>query len=274
MKIKFLGTAAYEGVPSIFCECEVCQKSLRLGGRNLRTRSQALINDDLLLDFPPDTVAHYLTHKFEWSKIGDCLITHSHSDHIYPEDVAIAAPGYATVSRKIRFYAAEDGYRKLLPFVESTKGNASVQKIAVGERFTVADGKYTVLALPADHAAATSPVFYSITCENKRMLYAHDTGEFSEEAWKGLKSEGRYDLVSLDCTGCLAKGGAWRRGHMSFQTNLEIIDRMKREGLADEKTVFVVNHFSHNGGQCYDDMAAEAEPLGVTVSYDGLEIEV
>lgn len=27
MKIKYLGTAAAEGVPAIFCRCEVCRKS-------------------------------------------------------------------------------------------------------------------------------------------------------------------------------------------------------------------------------------------------------
>lgn len=32
MKIKYLGTAAAEGVPAIFCRCEVCRK-IKGGGR-------------------------------------------------------------------------------------------------------------------------------------------------------------------------------------------------------------------------------------------------
>ncbi len=49
---------------------------------------------------------------------------------------------------------------------------------------------------------------------------------------------------------------------------------MIKTGLADENTVFVLNHFSHNG-RCsdYDDMCREAEKYGFTVSYDGMEIE-
>ena len=58
MKIKFLGTAAAEGVPAIGCCCEVCKKARALGGRNIRSRSQALINNDLLIEFNPDTVWH------------------------------------------------------------------------------------------------------------------------------------------------------------------------------------------------------------------------
>ena len=53
MKIKYLGTAAAEGVPAIFCRCEVCRKSKEAGGRNIRTRSQSIIDDRLLLDFCP-----------------------------------------------------------------------------------------------------------------------------------------------------------------------------------------------------------------------------
>lgn len=85
MKIKFLGTAAYEGVPSLFCTCRVCQKAMKEGGRELRSRSQAIINDELLLDFPPDTVWHFQRFGLDWAKIGDCLITHDYSDHLYPE---------------------------------------------------------------------------------------------------------------------------------------------------------------------------------------------
>ena len=31
MKIKYLGTAAAEGVPAIFCNCETCKEARKLG---------------------------------------------------------------------------------------------------------------------------------------------------------------------------------------------------------------------------------------------------
>ena len=45
--------------------------------------------------------------------------------------------------------------------------------------------------------------------------------------------------------------------------------------LADEKTIFVVNHFSHNAffGHDHEELCAEAAKYGFVVSYDGLEIE-
>ena len=55
MQFQYLGTAAAEGWPAVFCRCKYCLEAQRLGGKNIRTRSQAIVNDDLLLDLPPDT---------------------------------------------------------------------------------------------------------------------------------------------------------------------------------------------------------------------------
>ena len=54
MKILFLGTAAAEGVPSPFCDCSTCTHARQTGGRNVRMRAGALLNDDLLFDCGPD----------------------------------------------------------------------------------------------------------------------------------------------------------------------------------------------------------------------------
>ncbi|MCI9504673.1 MAG: hypothetical protein HFE26_04660 [Clostridia bacterium] len=271
MKIKFLGTAAYEGVPSLFCHCRVCELSRKLGGRNLRSRSQTLIDGELLIEFNADTVWHYQRYGFDWDKICGCLVTHSHCDHLYADDVEMAANGYSHGHVPIRFYASRSGYEKLKPVVDKTDGGAVAVLVEAGKRFSV--GKYSVLPLWANHDPASDPVFFAIEKGDKRILYAHDTGAFPEKSWELLKGEGRFDFVSLDCTGCLALGGDWVDYHMSFGTNVKIAEHMKKEGLADENTVFVLNHFSHNGGQTYDEMRAAAEANGFVVSYDGLEME-
>lgn len=60
---------------------------------------------------------------------------------------------------------------------------------------------------------------------------------------------------------------------MSLVTNRETVERMRRLNLVDENTKIVVNHFSHNGGQVYDEMLEEAKKYNYIVSYDGMEIE-
>ena len=55
MQLHYLGTAAAEGFPGLFCDCDTCRRARAEGGRSLRTRSQALIDGRLLIDLPADT---------------------------------------------------------------------------------------------------------------------------------------------------------------------------------------------------------------------------
>lgn len=43
MKLTFLGTSAAEGVPSLYCDCETCEKTRILKGKNIRKRSSLLV---------------------------------------------------------------------------------------------------------------------------------------------------------------------------------------------------------------------------------------
>lgn len=275
MKITYFGTAAYEGVPSLYCECDVCKKSFERGGRNLRSRSQALVNDDLLIDFNADTVCHFLKYRPDLHKIGDCLITHSHCDHLYVDDIEMLSSPYSHEHRALRFYAAANGYERLKALSDKRHMDKVIPLTLVepGKIFTAAEGKYRILPLRANHDPSVSPVFYAIESGGKRMLYAHDTGMFFDEVYGQLAEFGRLDLISLDCTGCLGDEFGWRDGHMSLRTNLEVLALLKEKGIADQKTIVVLNHFSHNGGQTYEEMLPEAEKHGLIVAYDGLEVE-
>ena len=42
MKLQFLGSAAAEGWPAMFCECPACKEAARRGGRDLRLRAGSI----------------------------------------------------------------------------------------------------------------------------------------------------------------------------------------------------------------------------------------
>ena len=54
MEIQYLGTAAAEGLPALFCDCETCRKARNIGGKEVRTRTQSVVDGKILIDFPPD----------------------------------------------------------------------------------------------------------------------------------------------------------------------------------------------------------------------------
>ena len=269
MKIKLLGTAAYEGIPALFCECEVCRKSRALGGRSLRTRTQALIDDRLLLDFPPDTVAHALTYGIDMSKVKNCLITHSHSDHLYPSDMNMLAWGYSHPKEDycLSVYATEEAGEQVAEIAKNTSKMA-FYAIKAFDKWHI-DG-YDVTALPAVHSAG--PVIYQIEDGKHTLLYAQDTHYLHDDIWRCFAEEKpHFDLVILDCTNAMTP--LTYVGHMSFAENIAVKKRMCEMGVADDKTVFVSNHFSHNGAfAVYEDFKDIAAKEGFLTSYDGMEI--
>lgn len=274
MKIQYLGTAAYDAIPSPFCHCDTCLRAKKLGGRNIRTRTQSIINDDLLIDFNPDTVCHFLHYNIDWDKIDNCLITHSHEDHLYVEDDMLI-PRFGYQPHRVRYYSGKSGYDIIMAGMHKfpimlEKDLARVSLVEPYKEFTA--GGYRILPVRAQHDPLSSPVLYAIERDGKRLLYGNDSGYFYEDAIEALKGFGRFDLVSFDCTGALNPDN-WRKDHMGFVTVRELADRLMREGIMDEKTIKVLNHFSHNGLANYDELAGPAEEMGYVVSYDGMTVE-
>lgn len=274
MKVKYLGTAAAEGIPALFCECDNCKKARALGGKNIRTRSQALVDNTLLIDFPADTFMHYLQYNFPLHKIHSCLITHSHSDHLYEEDVEMRINGFAHIEDKtpLTFYSDTDGYNRLKKEIDKRNmSEAKVEQLTLNTPFEV-EG-YTVTALRAAHGAASSPVVFIIEKDGKSFFYSNDTSEYPEESWAYLKTLKKpLDVISLDCTE--ACGKCTYVGHLTLDRCVALRDELIKVGAADDKTRFVLNHFSHNGvNVTYDEFVKIAGEVGFIVAYDGMEIE-
>ena len=72
MKITYLGTAASEGLPAPFCTCEVCRRAREAGGKSVRTRSQALVDESLLIDFPRTPTCTGCALPLTFSKSPTC----------------------------------------------------------------------------------------------------------------------------------------------------------------------------------------------------------
>ncbi len=276
MKIKFLGTAAAEGVPALFCECENCKKSRALGGKNLRSRSQAIVDDTILIDFPGDTYMHFILYGLPFDKLDTCIITHSHQDHLQTDDISLRKNGiFAHVtSAPLIFYGDQAVYDDI---VEAKKKHDIKDSDVLVEKITPAipfyRHGYKITPLRATHDPKTSPVVYIIEKGDKSLLYFHDSDYLSDEMTEVLKSHARpFSLVSFDCTdACLPKGYI---GHMGLGQAIEFREKMISWGIADENTKFVLNHFSHNGlSVVYDEFSVIAEKEGFLTSYDGMEIE-
>lgn len=279
MKFQFLGTAAAEGIPGMFCNCPTCKRTREAGGKNYRSRAQAIVNDDLLLDFGPDTYTHMCRFGLDLSRVRFLLITHAHDDHLTPSELRYRENGFAYLYgdkanddsdyEKLHIYLSELSNSFLPPDVKNS-APLDIHTIKPFEPFTI--GKYTVTALKAHHAPGYGALFYLISDGEKTILYAHDTGFFPEETMNYLKkNRPQPDFVSLDCTGILGSCGPH---HMNLADATEMKQRLLDIGCAKDSTIWYVNHFSHNGNCTHDELVPLAEKHGFSVSYDGLALEI
>lgn len=276
MKIRYLGTAAAEGWPALFCACEACQKAAKLGGKNIRTRSQSIIDEQLLIDFPADSYHHALSGNLSTlPNIRSLLITHAHSDHFYPEDLMMRVPPYLLQENagmmtiygndavEKQFYRAhQDDYNARLPeFV-------TFRRVNPYEPFETVEG-YTVTALRAAHNRAEACYIYLIEKDGRALLYAHDTGLFPAETWDYLKGR-KLHFVSYDATHGNAKEGS---NHMGLPDIYECRDKLASLGCLLDSTVHAANHFSHGCGLLHEELEALSRSQNLLISYDGMTVE-
>lgn len=276
MKIQYLGTAAAEGIPAIFCECENCRKSRAAGGKNIRTRSQAMIDDTLLIDLPADTYMHFLKYNLPLSKVRSCLITHSHTDHLYPDELQMRKKGFSHLKEQFPLVLFSD--KSGFDMINDTKATCIISddevlanQIRLYEPFDV-DG-YTVTALRAAHDVRSTPVVYLIEKDGKTLFYSNDTSEYPQDSMEYLKKLKKpIDFISLDCTeACNYRTYV---GHLTLDRCIELRKTLIDMGAADGNTIFVLNHFSHNGENVvYDEFVKIAAQHNFEVSYDGRIME-
>lgn len=286
MKIRFLGTAAAEGVPALFCECDHCRYAWQAKGKEIRSRAGSIVDEVLKLDFGPDSFSQMLDSGLHFSKVKAMLITHTHDDHFDHYQIAYRRNGYAHLpegEQKMTIYGNAHvvevmkrhdcewiDLKEMKPFEPVEIEGYTVTALQAVHYRDHGDGKAFPVTFEGETVYRTEDaLFYLIEKDGKSLLYAHDTDEFTPEDMEFLKGR-KIDLISLDCTNGYLN--AEYIGHMGANDNLRMKEKLLAIGAADEHTKFVANHFSHNGLVPHEEL--EKLLPGFTVAYDGLEMEV
>ena len=277
MKLTYLGTAAAEGWPAVFCNCEYCLKAKKAGGKNIRTRSQAIIDNDLLIDFGPDTYMHALNNQLDLSAVKNCIITHSHTDHFMPVDLMFRNTEYFAhnlTNEIMHIYGNEKVLEKYDDYFkspeDSKKNGVELHLLELYKEVQIGD--YLITPLRANHANGENAFVFVIKKNNKTILYLNDTGRPFDDFYEYFKNNKIHaDLISYDCTFVVLPSCA---GHLGLDSIQELREKLTDLGVCDENTKHVITHFSHNGKLIHDELVPEGEKLGLITAYDGFSIEV
>lgn len=280
MKIKFYGTGAGGGIPEIFCYCRVCEYARQHGGKDIRTRSQAVIDECLGIEFPVDTFAHTAYKGLDMRKVKNILITHAHYDHFLPADTLSRPQG----TDKVDFYIPEASGRTLKAAIEKqeeayrngTRKRTCDFSVLVHdlEHYKTYDvGGYQITPLRARHNEAIGSSLYIIRKDDKCIFWGFDTGRFHEDVLEYIQTSGeRFDFVVLDCT--LKENEQITEAHMDLTWCKEMADKLRKIGAVDKKTRIMVSHIGHLVEQTHEELCEAAARYGMEVAFDGLEIEI
>ena len=252
MKLTFLGTGTSCGVPTIGCQCRVCQST---NPKDKRLRCSALVetaHTRLLIDCGPDFRQQMMDQPFR--RIDGILITHAHYDHMGGMDDVRPYCQFG----EINVYAdpiARKGLLEMLPYCFAEHRYPGVPAIGLHEihkheAFTIGD--FNILPIEVMHHDL--PILgYRIG----PLTYITDMKTINDE-----------ELPYIEGTELLVVNALREKPHHSHQTLTDAVRFARRVGARQTYLI----HSSHDIG-LHDEVNAQL-PLDIQLAYDGQVVEV
>jgi phosphoribosyl 1,2-cyclic phosphate phosphodiesterase len=271
MKVTLLGTASAEGMPGLFCRCATCTRARSAGGRNIRTRSSALLDDRLKIDFPPDVFMQSALYGVDLSRVEAVLFTHGHDDHFSPAELQYRGRYFVEPSLRepLGLFGPPDVIEALGCALDPELVAYSLHAVKAERQLAILD--YDLFPFAANHDDNRICLNYVLTGpDGVRLLYASDTGWYREGTWRMLERM-RFGGVVVECTKREEGGYA---GHLSIPEVVRMRQRLEAAGALDPAAPMVATHFCHHMGLLHEELEAVLAPHGITAGYDGINIEI
>ncbi len=268
MKLHLLGTGGADGIPSFFGRGELSDFAREHGGKEIRTRSGAVVDGVLKIDFGPDTFAQAVTQGVAPADWKWVVVTHSHYDHFDPGQFQYCLPPFVPDATDAPEVLGNGNVLRSLANAFPDAGSIATQSI---ESFVVVEvGDYSVTPIRAYHKLDEDSVNLIIEREGTRMLYATDTGVYQQATWDFIAGT-RFDCVAIEATDGFNPSDYW--GHLSCEEVVGMIGKMRDLGCVDARTTIVTTHHAASGGATHGQLEEFFAPRGITVGYDGLALE-
>lgn len=251
MKITLLGTGTSTGVPEIGCSCEVCTSA---DHRDKRLRASVLVETDtenILIDCGPDF--RYQMLRSGTNRLNALLLTHIHYDHVGGLD-------------DLRPFCRNGAFRV---YAERRVSEALRDKYA----YMFQDHRYpgvpdidliTIHRYP--FMIGTTQIIPIRLFHYKLPVLGYRIGSFAYLTDFTILPE--TELHKLSGVKVVVIDALRKKPHMSHLSLREACETARLIGA--EKTYFT--HMSHQMG-LHEQVCREL-PAGITLGYDGLQIEI
>jgi phosphoribosyl 1,2-cyclic phosphate phosphodiesterase len=275
LKLRILGSGGGEGIPSMFCNCPTCQKARALGGHDLRTRSCAIVNDRVMLDFSQDMFYNAYRFKLRLWELETIIFTHSHIDHLASAELCMKAPEYCNFPkpRLLTIYGNETCIDEIQRQLRFDLGQVpDVFAFNCLHAFQPVEiGMLRITPLPAKHAPGENAFLLLLENDNGCYLHCLDTSIPPKETIEFLRQR-LLDAITMDCT--YADSRDQSDSHMGLAANIRLKQQLLEQGSADRKTLWILSHIAHHSTLMHRELESLAAKNSFIVAYDGMEIQI
>ena len=268
MEVKLLGTSAAEGWPALFCRCDACAKARRLGGKNIRTRASALIDNSLKIDFSPDTLQQIVKFDIDLQCLSGVLITHAHDDHFAPAELQYRGEHFVPtpINQPLPIYGPPEVKERLTQLYDLSK--LPLTLITLEPWKTQRAGQYLITPILAQHDRDIACYNYIIEGPNgERLLYASDTGWYEKPTWRFLETT-RLDGIVVEATKGMQEDGYM--AHLCIPEVVRLRTDLIASGSLRPDAPVVATHLSHLCGLLHEELEAIMTPQGIQTGFDGM----
>ena len=268
MELLLQGSGSADGIPAMFADSRVSRYARHFGGKDVRSRSAALIDGHLKLDLGPDSFSQAIRDKIEPREWSGIFFTHSHDDHyayqelqymLYPFTDLEFAP--LTIYGNQVVLSGISKYYQAWPFdLVPTKSFESFMH-----------ANYKVTPISAYHMLDEDSMNFIFEEDGKSILYGTDTGVWREPTWEFL-GDVSIDLLVLECTE--GRVPTSYHGHMDVLELIATVERLRKIGTLHDESIIVSTHHSHVGDLTHNELEEILGPHGITVGFDSLSISI
>lgn len=268
MQIRLLGTGGADGIPGFFANDEVSLYARKHGGKDVRTRSAALIDDSIKIDFGPDTFCQVQRDRIDPTLWTSVVFTHGHEDHFRAAEIQYALyPFNRELALGFTIFANEPICRTLRERFPSWP----IELVQMEPFHTYRHISYDITTLRAFHDLREKCLNLIFDDGKKKILYATDTGVWDDETFEFLANR-HLDCMVIECTEGLRR--ASYTGHLNIEDLSVVLERLHKQATISRGTRVITTHHAHTGLATHSSLEEALLPLGAEPGYDGMLVKV
>ncbi|MDI9637346.1 MBL fold metallo-hydrolase [Kamptonema cortianum] len=267
MNIRLQGTGGADGIPAFYSDSRVSEHARKHGGKNIRSRTAALVDDVIKIDLGPDTWSQMARDGLDARDWSALVFTHSDADHFAPDELMYALypfndfefVGFVVYANLFICRRILDKYPEWPFEMKTTQSFVPFQH-----------GGYTITPIRAHHMENEDAQNLIFQDSKSTLLYGTDTGIWDPPTWEALQ-DFKLDCLILECSEGFASTAY--DGHLDANEFLDVLNRLRKMGTVTDETQVWTTHHSHQGEATHEELVEFFTPHGVNIGYDGAIIQ-